>query len=147
MNLRISDQYFYDSAKSSLFSDLDIGRSSSTPLTFKNCSNLESVTSKFLFNNILLIIDEVVGLPLLISFNAKYSGLFSKGLVPWLRQSKEIKDLFLCFAKESLKYINKNIEPNLIRLSNINVLHLILYCEYYNCLSYERQVLHVSVLH
>nr|YP_009072389.1 hypothetical protein SBORM_0122 [Sclerotinia borealis]AIJ56814.1 hypothetical protein SBORM_0122 [Sclerotinia borealis] len=106
-----------NSAKSYLFSGVDIGRSSSTPLTFNNSSNLESVTNKFWFNNILWIINEVVGFPLLICSNAKDSGLFAKGLM-------ELKDLLLlCGAKEPIKYLVKDIaaiEPNPIRLSNIN---------------------------
>lgn len=55
---------------------------------------------------------------------------------------------------EPIKCLVKDIgaiEPNPRRLSNINgllkILLLILSCEYYNCLSYERQVLHVCVLH
>lgn len=52
-----------NSAKSWLFSSVDIERSYSTPLTFNNSYNFESVTNKFWFNNILLITDEVVGFP------------------------------------------------------------------------------------
>jgi len=57
-----------------------------------------------------LIINEVVGFPLLICSNAKDSGLFTKGLI-------ELKDLV------ELKYLVEDIagiEPNPIRLSNIN---------------------------
>lgn len=53
-----------------------IGRSISTPLTFNNSFNFKSVTIIFLFDNILLIMVEVVGLPLLICYKARYSGLF-----------------------------------------------------------------------
>ena len=127
-----------NSAKS-LFFGVEIGRSNSTPLTFNNFSNLESATDKFWFNNILLIIDEVVGFSLLICSNAKDSGLFAKGLI-------ELKDLL------ELKYLVKYIaaiEPNPIRLSNMKwvlktlLLLLIVSCKYYKSLSYERPVLYL----
>lgn len=74
------------SSKSLWFSGVEIGRSNSTPWTFNNWSNLESVTTKFWFKNILLITNEVVGFPLLIWSNAKDSGLLVKDLI-------ELKDL------------------------------------------------------
>lgn len=87
-----------NSAKTSLFSGLDIGKSSATPLTFNNCSNLESLTTKFWFNNILLIVDEVVGFPLLICSNAKYSGLY-KGLIV-VKDLLFLVELLNCLVKE-----------------------------------------------
>ena len=91
---------------------------------------------KFWFNSILLIIDEVVGFPLLICSNAKDSGLFAKGLI-------EVKDLLE--LKDLIKGIAA-IEPNSIRLLNtdwlLKILLLIVSCKYYNSL-YERQALRV----
>ena len=80
------------------------------PNNFVNKSyNFESVTDKFLFNNILLIINEVVGFTLFICSNAKDSGLCAKDLIEQI-------DLF------KLKYLGKDIaeiELNSIRLANM----------------------------
>lgn len=67
-------------SKSMSFSGVDIGRSNSTPLTFNSWFNLESVTTKFWFDKILLIINEVVGFPLLMCSKATDSGLLPKDL-------------------------------------------------------------------
>lgn len=126
-----------NSAKS-LFFGVEIGRSNSTPLTLNNFSNLESVTDKFWFNNILLIIEEVVGFHYWYAPTLK-SVIFAKCLI-------ELKDLLE--QKYLVKYITA-IEPNPIRLSNMKwvlktlLLLLIVSCKYYKSLSYERPVLYL----
>ena len=74
-----------NSPKSFLPSGVTTGRLITTPLTFNNWFNLESVTTIFWFKNILFNTDKVVGLPLLICSNANNSGLLAKDFLAELK--------------------------------------------------------------
>ena len=79
-----------------MFSGIVIGISNSIPGTFNSSFNFKSVTNKFWFNNILLIIEEGIGFSLLICSNERDSGEFYKGLI-------ELKNLVLFKNKATIE--------------------------------------------